>query len=166
MPEMIVWPVSSSVRTRKVGSSSDRRPSAVDIFSSSTFDLGSMATSTTGSGNVIASRMIGWSSEQSVSPVVTRLKPMPAAMSPASTSVISSRLLACICTRRPMRSLLPVVALSTVSPVLTLARVDAEEGQLADVRVGHDLERQRGERRRCRSASRVDVLERLGVLAR
>ena len=59
MPEMTVWPVSSSVRTRNVGSSSDRRPSASDIFSSSTLDLGSIATSTTGSGKCMASSAIG-----------------------------------------------------------------------------------------------------------
>ena len=58
---------------------------------------------------------------------------------------ISSRLLACICSRRPMRSFLPVVAFSTWSR-LDLARVDAEERQLADVRVGHDLEHERRER--------------------
>ena len=48
-----------------------------------------MATSTTGSGKVIASSTSGWSGSHSVCPVLTRLKPMPAAMSPAETSLIS-----------------------------------------------------------------------------
>ena len=55
MPEMTVWPVSSSVRTRKVGSSSDRRPSAVASLSWSAFVFGSTATSMTGSGNAMFS---------------------------------------------------------------------------------------------------------------
>ena len=52
MPEISVWPVSSLVRTWKVGSSSARRASAVDIFSWSIFVFGSIATLITGSGNV------------------------------------------------------------------------------------------------------------------
>ncbi len=52
MPEMIVWPVSSSVWTRNVGSSSDSVGRAVASFSWSALVLGSMATWMTGSGNV------------------------------------------------------------------------------------------------------------------
>ena len=44
MPAMIVWPVSSSVRTWKVGSSSASRWIAMPSFSWSPFDFGSMAT--------------------------------------------------------------------------------------------------------------------------
>ena len=51
MPEMIVWPVSSSVRTLKVGSSSARRASAMPILSWSAFVFGSIAIEITGSGN-------------------------------------------------------------------------------------------------------------------
>ena len=83
MPEMIVWPVSSSVRTRKVGSSSESRCRALASLSSSALERGSMATSITGSGKAIASSTIGWSGSHRVSPVLTRLKPTPAAMSPA-----------------------------------------------------------------------------------
>ena len=61
MPAMSVWPVSSSVWTRKVGSSSARRWRATPSLSWSAFVLGSMATSMTGSGKVIDSRMTGWS---------------------------------------------------------------------------------------------------------
>ena len=45
-----------------------------------------------------------------------------------------------------MRSLLPFVELSTEVPVGEGARVDAEERELTDERVGHDLEGERGKR--------------------
>ena len=83
IPEISVWPVSSLVRTWKVGSSSASRPSAVDIFSWSAFVLGSIATLITGSGNSIVSSLIGRSGAASVSPVATCLIPTAAAMSPA-----------------------------------------------------------------------------------
>ena len=107
MPEMIVWPDSSSVRTRNDGSSCASRPSATPIFSWSALVFGSTATWITGSGNSIRSRMITFAGLQSVSPVVTSFRPTAAAMSPARTSLISSRWLACICRMRPMRSLRP-----------------------------------------------------------
>ena len=83
MPEISVWPVSSLVRTWKVGSSSARRPSAIDIFSWSAFVFGSTATLMTGSGKTMFSRWIGASGAASVSPVMTCLMPTAAAMSPA-----------------------------------------------------------------------------------
>ena len=46
-----------------------------------------------------------------------------------------------------MRSLRCLVALKTVAPDVSDARVDPEERELTDERVGHDLEGQRGERR-------------------
>ena len=46
---------------------------------------------------------------------------------------------------RPIRSFLPLVALSTYEPGLERARVDPEVGQLAHVRVGRDLEGQGAE---------------------
>ena len=45
-----------------------------------------------------------------------------------------------------MRSFEPVVVFTTCEPFFERARVDAEVGELADVGVGHDLERQRRER--------------------
>ena len=57
MPRMIVWPVSLSVCTLKVGSSCISLPSAMPIFSWSAFVFGSMATAMTGSGKFIASRI-------------------------------------------------------------------------------------------------------------
>ena len=55
MPAMIVWPVSSSRWTWKVGSSSASFWMAVPSFSWSPLVLGSMATWMTGSGKVIDS---------------------------------------------------------------------------------------------------------------
>ena len=146
MPEMMVWPDSSSVCTRNDGSSCARRFSATPIFSWSTLVFGSTACEITGSGNSIFSSVIDFFTSQMVSPVMTSFSPTTAAMSPARTSLISARSLACICSRRPMRSFLPRTEVSTVSPELQHAGIHADERQLADERVGHDLERERGER--------------------
>ncbi len=96
MPEMTVWPVSSSFLTLKVGSSSASFWIAVPSFSWSTLVFGSMATEMTGSGNVIDSSTIGFAGSARVSPVVVCFRPMTAQMSPAPTEASSSRLLACI----------------------------------------------------------------------
>ena len=93
---MMVWPVSSSVWTWKEGSSSARRWIAMPSFSWSPLDLGSMATWMTGAGKSIDSRMTGFLSSHSVSPVVVCFRPMTATMSPAPTDSISSRLFACM----------------------------------------------------------------------
>ena len=147
MPLMTVWPVSWSVETRKVGSSWTRRPSAWPIFSWSAFDFGSMASSMTGSGKSIFSRITGLSGSHSVSPVVTLLRPARAMMSPARASFTSSRLLACISSMRPMRSLRSFVLFSTPVADFEHARIDAREGERADERIGHDLEGERRQRR-------------------
>ena len=118
MPAISVWPVSSSVRTRKVGSSSERRCRPWPSLSWSAFVFGSTATEITGSGNVIDSSTIGAVSVESVSPVVVFFRPTPAAISPAPISSRSSRWFACIWRMRLMRSVLPVVVLRTRSPVL------------------------------------------------
>ena len=76
-------------------------------------------------------------------------------MSPARTSLISSRSLACICTSRPMRSLLALDRVEHRVARVQHAGVDAEEGQVADERVGRDLERQRRRTARRRAAGRV-----------
>ncbi len=118
IPEMSVCPVSSSVRTRKVGSSSDRRWRPLPSLSWSPFVFGSTATEITGSGKVIDSSTIGAVSIASVSPVVVCLSPTPAAISPAPMLSRSSRWFACIWRMRPIRSVLPVVVLRTRSPAL------------------------------------------------
>ena len=120
MPEIRVCPVSSSVVTRKVGSSSASRERPVPSLSWSAFDLGSTATEMTGSGKVIDSSTIGALSADSVSPVVVALSPTPAAISPAPISSRSSRWLACICRMRPTRSVLPVEVLRMRSPAFSL----------------------------------------------
>ncbi len=96
MPPMIVWPVSSSVRTVKVGSSSASFCSEVPSFCWSAFVLGSMAMWMTGLGKSIVSSRIGSSCEQSVSPVVVNFSPTAAAMSPVKAASRSSRWFACI----------------------------------------------------------------------
>ena len=73
---MMVWPVSSSSWTWKVGSSSASFWIAVASFSWSPFVLGSIATLMTGSGKVIDSRTIGCCGSHSVSPVVVSLRPI------------------------------------------------------------------------------------------
>ena len=78
MPPMTVWPVSSSRLTRKVGSSSASFWMATESFSWSPFVFGSMATSMTGSGNVIDSSTTWFAGSHRVSPVVTSLSPMNA----------------------------------------------------------------------------------------
>jgi hypothetical protein len=93
---MMVCPVSSSVRTWKVGSSSDSRWIAWPSFSWSAFDFGSMATWITGAGNVIDSSTTGLAWSHRVSPVVVSFRPITATIWPAPMLAISSRLLACI----------------------------------------------------------------------
>ena len=117
---MIVWPVSSSVRTWKVGSSSDERAERLASLSWSTLVFGSIATEITGSGNSMRSSTIGCAGSQSVSPVVVFLRPTAATMSPAKTASLSSRWLACIWRMRPTRSFLSLVALSTGLPAASL----------------------------------------------
>ena len=82
----------------------------------SPFVFGSIATEITGSGKSIDSSVIGAVSTASVSPVVVVFSPTSAAISPAPISSRSSRWFACICRMRPMRSVLPVVVFSTLSP--------------------------------------------------
>ena len=108
-----------SVSTRKDGSSAARRWRPSDIFSWSPLVLGSIAISMTGSGKVIVSSTTGWFGSHSVSPVVVSLRPASAMMSPAKASEISSCLLACIMTIRPIRSRLPLVEFRSWSPFFT-----------------------------------------------
>ncbi|CFU01170.1 Uncharacterised protein [Bordetella pertussis] len=83
MPEIMVWPDSSSVRTRNDGSSCASRLSAMPIFSWSALVRGSTACEITGSGKVMRSRIMTCAGSVSVSPVVISLMPTAAAMSPA-----------------------------------------------------------------------------------
>jgi hypothetical protein len=82
--------------------------------------FGSMATEMTGSGKLIDSSTIGASEPASVSPVVVCFRPMTAQMSPALTSLMSSRELACICIRRPIFSLRSLVLFRTCVPAVSV----------------------------------------------
>ena len=78
--------------------------------------------------------------------MVVFLRPTAATMSPVKMSSMSSRWLACIRSSRPIRSFLPVGGVEDRVALGGVARVDPEVGELADVRVGHDLEGQARER--------------------
>ena len=111
MPEMMVWPVSWSVWTWNVGSSSASLARPTDILSCSALVLGSTATEMTGVANSMDSRMIGCFSSQRVSPVVVFLRPTQATMSPAEQASRSTRSLAFISRMRPRRSRLSLTEL-------------------------------------------------------
>ncbi len=146
MPEISVWPVSSLVRTWKVGSSSARRPSATDIFSWSTFVLGSTATLMTGSGNTIVSRLdrgVGGGERVAGHDLLDPDRRGDVA------GVDLGDLLAVVGVHHqdaPDALGAPAVDVEHARPGLEAPGVDAEVGELADVGVGHDLEGERGER--------------------
>ena len=71
---------------------------------------------------------------------------MTAAMSPALTDEISSRWLACICSKPADALALALGRVQRVAAGFQRAGVDADVCQLADVRVGRDLEHQGRER--------------------
>ena len=97
-----------------------RRWSAVESLSWSPLVFGSIATAMTGSGKTIDSRRIGAVSIARVSPVVVCLSPTMAAISPDAISSRSSRWFACIWRMRPIRSVRPLVVLTTRSPDFTV----------------------------------------------
>ncbi len=76
MPLMMVWPVSSSSSTWKVGSSSASFWIAMDSFSWSDLVRGSIATLMTGSGKVMDSSTTCCAGSLRVSPVVVSLRPI------------------------------------------------------------------------------------------
>ena len=170
MPEMSVWPVSSSRADRKVGSSSPGAEAPAQSLSWSAFVFGSIATEMTGSGNV------------------HRLEPDRRRVD--GERVAGRRLLQADggddLARADLLALLAVVRVHLEQPAdalglagrdvqhpvagLDLARVDAEVGELADVRVAHDLERERRERlvlgrapRELVLRARVDAVDRRDV---
>ena len=158
MPEMSVCPVSSSVLTRNVGSSSDRRWSPAPSLSWSPFVLGSMATAMTGSGNVIGSSTIG---AVSIGERVAgrRLLEADGGGDLARADLLALLAVVRVHLQEAADALgLAVRRVDDAVAGLDLAGVDAEVGQLADVRVGHDLERERRERLVERGAARELVL--------
>ena len=145
MPEMTVWPVSSSVRMRNVGSSSDSDLSALPSLSWSLLVLGSMATWMTGSGNSMRSRMIG---SAAVAQRVTRGRVLEAEAGDDVAGHGHVEVLALVGVHQQDAAETLALLLDRVVDLVALvddAGVDAEVRQLAE-RVGDDLERQRGER--------------------
>ena len=97
----------------------------------------------------------------SVSPVVTFFRPTHAAISPASIDSISSRLFACMRSRRPMRSRVFLRRVVNGLSGLQHAGIDANVRHVADVRIGHDLERQRRKRLIVRRAAQAPASSRV-----
>ena len=146
MPAMMVWPVSSSVWTWKVGSSSESQPSALPSLSWSTLVLGSMATEITGSGNSMRSSTIGWAG---IAERVTGggvLEPDRGDDVAGEHRVLVFPVVGVHLEETADALLLVLGGVEHRAAGRELARVHAEVGELADVRVAHDLERQRGER--------------------
>ena len=141
---MIVWPVSSSVWTRNVGSSSESEPSALPSLSWSAFVFGSIATEITGSGNHL-SRMIGCAAiAQRVAG--RRLLEAETGDDVARVRDLDVLALVRVHAQDAADALLAVLRrVVDLRALLELARVDAEVRELA-VRVGDDLERERRER--------------------
>ena len=82
IPDNTVWPVSVSVLTLNVGSSSTSFWIAIAILSWSFLDLASIAISITGSGNSMPFILANAFSSHNVSAVVVFFKPTAAAISP------------------------------------------------------------------------------------
>ena len=146
MPEITVWPVSSSVRTWKVGSSSESENRALDILSWSALVLGSTATWMTGSGKTSSSSTIGLAR---VAEGVTGLGVLEAdaGHDVAGEDVIAVLAVVGVHLQDAPDALLGLgAAVEDLAALLELAAVDPEVRELAHVGVGHDLERQGGER--------------------
>lgn len=118
IPDRTVWPVSGSVRTTSDGSSSTSRASAADRRPASALLPASTATDTTGAAVFGGSRTSGASGAHSVDPARVPLSPTTATMSPATARSTSACRSAWTRRMRPIRSVRPVAASSTVSPFL------------------------------------------------
>ena len=117
MPEMIVCPDSSSVCTRKVGSSLVKRPSAFEKLGELRA-LGTSASETTGSGTNID--VSDWRTVPSVKVVPdAQSTPNMATMSPACASSTSSMSDECMRTSLCTRTLEPSFIEKIVSPRLS-----------------------------------------------
>ena len=130
----------------KVGSSSARRPRATDIFSWSDLVFGSTATLMTGSGKSMFSSLIGASG---AAQRVARDDLLDADRRGDVAGVDLLELLAVVGVHHQDAADALGLARGDVEDARAgrqAARVDAEVGELADERVGGDLERQRGER--------------------
>ena len=142
IPAIIVWPVSSSIRTRNVGSSWDNliQGEAKLITISFGFRLDSHGDYWLGKCHRFKNDRKSVVAERS--PVNVCLDRLTAPISPARISSISSRLFACIRTRRPMRSRLPFEELYTNEPASKTTRVYPDKDQLPDIGIYHDFKGQ------------------------
>jgi hypothetical protein len=140
MPAMMVWPVSWSVWTRKVGSSSASLARPTDILSCSALDFGSTATSMTGSAKVDGLEHDG------VLLVAEGVTGGGVLQADAGDDVTGGALLTVDTVVRvhledAAKALAAVLdGVVDVATSLRLTRVHADVGELADERVGHDLE--------------------------
>ena len=146
MPEITVWPVSSSVRTWKVGSSSDSAWRALPIFSWSTLVLGSTATWMTGSGELeLLEHDLAARGRQRVAGA--GVLEADAGGDVAGEDGVDVLAVVGVHLQDAADALLGARGrVDDLGALLERARVHPEVGELADVGVGHDLERQRRER--------------------
>lgn len=105
-----------------------------------------MASEITGSGNSIRSRVITASGSHNVSPVVTSFRPTQAAISPACGFVNFVTVVGLHQHDTPDALFLTLHRVPHRIAFLQRPGVDADKGQLADVGVGHQFERQRRQR--------------------
>ena len=146
MPEMMVWPDSSSVCTRNDGSSCARRFSAMPIFSWSALVFGSTACEITGSGNII------FLENDDLLRIAQRLAGGRFLQADCGRDVTGAHFLDFLALVGMHLQQAADALLAAFDRVVNRvarshhARIDAEENQLADVRVGRDLEREAGKR--------------------
>ena len=147
MPEMTTWPVCSSVLTRKVGSSPISFDRPTPSFSWSLLVFGSIASEMTGSGKSIDSRTTGFFSSHSVSPVLDLLE-ADGRRDIAGVDLLDLLTLVGVHLQEAADALGALLGgVVDRRARRQHARVDADERELTDERVGHQLERQRRERR-------------------
>ena len=116
MPEMIRCPVSLSIPTVNVGSSSINFWSVSSSASASLARSGSIAIEMTGGGKSMEASRIGCAGAVNVSPVFVCFIPTSATMSPAKAVSHTASLFACIWRMRFTRSRFPVLTFKTTSP--------------------------------------------------
>lgn len=119
---MSVSPVSGILRTPKDLSSSSRRARPENTLSSVPLTLAYTAMNSTGRGKSMGSNFTGADSSHSVSPVLVFESLETAPISPAVSSDTGSCFLPFKRYMAFMRSVWPVVALSTVMPVFNTPR--------------------------------------------
>ena len=158
MPLITVWPLSWSTATRNDGSSVASRASAWPIFSWSPLVFGSTAISITGSGNSMRSSTTGCAG------IGQRVAGRRVLEPGQCQDVAGARfldVLAVVGVHQQHAADALAVVLDRVQHLragVQHARIDPDEGQGADKRVGHDLEGEAGERLVVRGAADDDLV--------